>query len=236
MADGTVLVASRDTDSVLAYAGGDGAFLGGFVTAGSGGLIAPFGLTFGPSGELLVTSGTNEVLVYDGVDGSFLDVFVDASANGGLDDPRGLTFKPDGNLLVASYGSNEVLEFEGQTGAPLGKWAQVGTATNLTQISPWGIRVGPNGNVFVSRTGEDFGSSAAENDHDQQDVQANVMNLHLTNAQVYEFDALSDNFVRAHIGGNDHGLLFPTGFDFVPGWAVDCNWNHACSQWRARSR
>ncbi len=33
-------------------------------------------------------------------------------------------------------------------------------------------------------------------------------------------------FVRSHIGGNDHGLQFPTGFVFLPGWTDDCNLNH----------
>ena len=57
-----------------------------------------------------------EVLEYDGQDGSFVAALVAAAANGGLDAPRGLTFKPDGNLLVASYGTDEVLEFDGATG------------------------------------------------------------------------------------------------------------------------
>jgi hypothetical protein len=52
-----------------------------------------------------------------------------------------------------------------------------------------------------------------------------VAGLHLTNAQVYEFDVRNGNFVRTHIGGNDHGLRFPTGFDFVPGWGIDCDRN-----------
>jgi DNA-binding beta-propeller fold protein YncE len=217
-----LLVSSSGSDQVLAYDVADGTFLGAFVPAGSGGLVAPFGLTFGPNGNLFVTSGNNEVLEYDGQDGSFVQVFVDAAANGGLDQPRGLTYKGDGNLLVASFGSDEILEFDGQTGAPLGKWAQVGTATVLTQTSPWGIRVGPNGNVFVARTGPDYGSgSGGADDHDQAHEGA----LHLSNAQIYEFDVRNGNFVRTHTGGNDHGVIFPTGFDFVPGWGVDCNFN-----------
>jgi hypothetical protein len=223
--DGRLLVASRGTDSVLAYDGASGAPLGALVTPGSGGLVDPFGLTLGPNGNLFVTSDAGEVLEFDAADGSFAGVFVSAAGNGGLDQPRGLTFKGDGNLLVASYGTDEVLEYDGTTGAPLGQWAHVGTATNLTQVSPWGIRVGPNGNVFVIRTGEDFGSGVADDHHHENHMSANVVNLHLTNAQIYEYDALSGNFVRTHIGGNDHGMLFPTGFDFVPGWDVDCNAN-----------
>jgi DNA-binding beta-propeller fold protein YncE len=220
----TLLVASSGTDSVLAYDATTGASAGAFVAAGSGGLSGPFGLIFRPGGNLFVTSDTNEVYEYDSSTGAFVGVFVSAAANGGLDQPRGIAFKPDGNLLVASFGTDEVLEFDGQTGAPMGKWAQVGTATRLTQVSPWGIRIGPNGNVFVVRTGEDYGSAggAAHHEHLHEADQEHGA-LHLTNAQIYEFDARNGNFLRTYVGGNDHGLLFPTGFDFVPGFDVDCN-------------
>ncbi len=228
--NGVLLVSSRDTDSVLAYDEITGASFGAFVQAGAGGLDGPFGLTLGPNGDLYVSSATNEVIEYDGQTGSFISVFIDQANNGGLDQPRGLTFKGDGNLLVASFGTDEVLEFDGQTGNPLGKWAQVGSSNRLTQDSPWGVRVGPNGHVYVVRTGEDFNSGASggnhDHDHDEDDIYVDSGdNLHLTNAQIYEFDQRNGNFIRAYIGGNDHGLLFPTGFDFVPGWDLDCNYN-----------
>lgn len=216
---GTLLVASRGTDSVLAYDAADGTSLGAFVTAGSGGLVAPFGLTMDRLGDLYVTSDNGEVLRYDGTSGAFLGVFVGAANNGGLDQPRGLTFKGDGNLLVASLGSDEVLEFDGHNGAPFGKWAQVGTASVLTQIHPWGIRVGPNGSVYVARTGEDHG-------HERDDPKSRSAARHRTDAAIYEFDVASGNFVRTHIGGAGHGLDFPTAFDFIPGWQIDCNLNY----------
>ncbi len=237
--DGTTLLVasgSGGTSSVLAYDLASGTPLGPFVPGFSGGLLWPFGLAFGPNDNLYVTSGTNEVLEYDGASGSFVRAFVRAADNGGLSQPRGLTFKRDGNLLVASYGTNEVLEYDGRTGAALGRWARSGTASVLEQVSPWGIRIGPNGNVFVSRTGTAFGSGGnAEHDDDHgRDHDDDIVNggrghrnrgeLHLTNAQLYEFDARTGNFLRTYIGGNDHGLLFPTGFDFLSSGA-DCNFN-----------
>ncbi|MFQ5415010.1 MAG: M12 family metallo-peptidase, partial [Phycisphaerae bacterium] len=224
--DGKLLVCSRGTDSVLAYSGADGTFLGPFVASGAGGLTQPFGLTFGPNGNLFVTSGTNEVIEYDGQDGSFVGVFVSSADNGGLKDPKGLAFKPDGNLLVASFGTNETLEYDGTSGASLGKWALAGTPDVLTQISPWGIRIGPNGNVYIVRTGEDFGSGDGGEHHDGSDNDSmRWSDLHLTNAQIYEFDVHNGNFVRAYVSGNDHDLQFPTGFAFVPRWEDDCNVN-----------
>jgi len=241
-----LLVASAGTNSVLAYDPNTGASLGAFVAAGSGGLSAPFGMTFGPNGLLYVTSATHQVLEYDGDSGAFRRIFVSAADNGGLNQPRGIAFKHDGNLLVASFGSNEVLEYDGVTGAALGRWARAGTPTILDQRSPWGIRVAPSGNVFVARTGAAFGSpldAADDHDHDDTDILDREGrregarrdaddrgrrrgNLHLTNAQIYEFDGRNGNFLRTYIGGNDHGLTFPTGFDFAPGFGTDCNVNY----------
>jgi len=223
---GKLLVSSRDTNRVIAYSAVNGSLIGDFISAGSGGLTGPFGITRGPDGHLYVTSSTNEVLTYDSSTGSFIGVFVDAANNGGLSQPRGLVFKPDGNLLVASYGTNEVLEFEQGTGNPLGKWAQVGTATVLNQASPWGIRIGPNGGVYVIRTGDAFGSAGAEADNRHNHFNStNTSESHLTNAQIYEFDVRNGYFLRAYIAGNDFDLDFPTGFDFVPGFTLDCNFN-----------
>ena len=217
--NGSLLVASHLTHEVLAYDSTTGAFQSPFVTAGLGGLTGPFALSFGPNGNLYVTREDGGVMEYDGSSGALVGTFVDPLDNGGLTTPRGLLFKPDGQLLVTSYGTDQTLEYQRDTGFPLGQWALSGTSTRLNQESPWGLRIGPNGNVFIVRTGEAFGSSAPEgggNDHAE---------LHLTNAQIYEFDVRTGNFIRAHINGNDHGMEFPTGFDFLPGYTIDCNRN-----------
>ncbi|MFQ5494215.1 MAG: M12 family metallo-peptidase [Phycisphaerae bacterium] len=188
---GRLLVSSRDTHSVLAYDGLTGAPQGAFVSSGSGGLVRPFGLTYGPNGNLFVTSDDNRVLEFDGGSGVFIGEFVTAGGNGGLSQPRGLAFKPDGNLLVANYGTDEVLEYDRETGWPRGKWAKVGTATRITQDSPWGIRVGPNGNVFVSRTGTAFSSPSSADD--------NVAESHLTDARMFEYDVCTGDFRKTEI-------------------------------------
>ena len=225
LSNGKLLVASRDTNSVIAYSDVDGTLIGDFIAANSGGLSQPFGITRGPDSQIYVTSQTNEVLVYNSVTGSYVGAFVTSSNNGGLDQPRGLVFKPDGNLLISSYGTNEVLEFEEFTGKPLGKWAQVGTTTVLNQVSPWGIRIGPNGGVYVIRTGDAFGSSGEEGSHHDHILDHHTSESHLTKARIYEYDVRNGYLVRAFLAGSDFGLSFPTAFDFVPGWAIDCNFN-----------
>ncbi len=217
--DGRLLVASRGSDAVLAYDGATGASLGVFVSAGSGGLTGPFGLAFRPAsvttegtvGNLFVASDDNRILEYDGTSGAFVGELVSAAGNGGLVDPHGLLFLPSGNLLVASYGTDQILEYDGSTGALVRQFNQGGTANRLTLDQPWGLRLGPDGDVYVSRAHDH------EGDAPQQ--------LHLTNARVFHFDVDSGFLMRAFVLGVNSGVEHPTGFDFVPGDAVDCNRN-----------
>ena len=89
-----LFVSSLNSNSVLQYNGTTGAFINAFVPSGSGGLLGPRELTFGPNGNLFVSSfGTNSVLQYNGTTGAFINVFV-PSSSGGLDGPTYLTFGP----------------------------------------------------------------------------------------------------------------------------------------------
>jgi hypothetical protein len=200
---GTLLVASRVGNSVLEYDLGTGAFIRAFAPAGSGGLISPFGLTRGPNGNVFVSCGGtgNKVLEFNGSTGAFVRTLV-ATAAGSLSDPHGLVFKPtDGNLLVASTGNSQIKEYNGSTGAFLRNWQVTGVAF----ASPWGIRIGRDGQVYVSRT--------------------NISDTHLTRARILIFDIRNGNFIRALVQGQDSLLTNPTGFDFMPGDATDCNHN-----------
>jgi hypothetical protein len=93
---------------VLRYDGQTGAYLGAFIAANSGGLVAPAELLF-EGGSLYVSSqNTNEVLRYDAQTGAFLDHAATAG-QGGLDRPVGLLLDSDNNLLVGS--NAEVLRY-----------------------------------------------------------------------------------------------------------------------------
>ena len=218
---GRLLVASAGTDSVKAFDPRTGAYLGDIVAPGSGGLVSPFGLAVSADGTLLVTSGDNRVLEYATGTGEFVREFVTLGDNGGLDEPRGLLVLPSGNVLVASWNSSQVLEFDGGSGAFLRQFNRGGTATHMTLDQPWCMRLGPDGDVYVSRA----------HDHERPPppgrrvVESGRQPLHLTNARIYAFDVDSGKLVRAYVQSLDSEIEHPTGFDFLRGDLSDCNMN-----------
>lgn len=128
--DGNLYVASAEfitgTDSVMRYQGpsgpSPGAFIDVFVPPGSGGLLSPSGLLFGPDGngdghqDLYVTNSDftgigndqardGNVKRYDGVTGAFIDTFVPIGS-GGLNNAWGLTFTETDPVTLAYTGDD----------------------------------------------------------------------------------------------------------------------------------
>jgi DNA-binding beta-propeller fold protein YncE len=67
-------VASEGNNEVIRYNGTTGALIGTF--ASGGGLNYPFGLVFGPDGNLYVCSlFSNEVIRYNGTNGALIGTF-----------------------------------------------------------------------------------------------------------------------------------------------------------------
>jgi DNA-binding beta-propeller fold protein YncE len=120
-----------------------------FITAGSGGLNTPFGITLGPDGNVYVAENGGAVLRYNGSTGAFLGTFV-TQGSGGLSGVYGLAFGPDGNLYVASEATNQVLEYNASTGAFLNAFVTAGSG-GLN--NPRGVTFGPDGNLYVSSNG-----------------------------------------------------------------------------------
>ncbi len=83
-----LLVSSRGDNSIKQYDEITGTYIRDFVTAGSGGLLNPQGLTLGTDGNLFVSSfGTNSVKKYSGTTGEYIGDF--ASSSSGLLRPEG---------------------------------------------------------------------------------------------------------------------------------------------------
>jgi DNA-binding beta-propeller fold protein YncE len=92
--------------------------------------------------DLLVSSnGTDSVLCYDGTRGRFRGAFV-PKGSGGLKLPQGLCFGPDGKLYVSSFGTGQVLRYNGDQSKVFTSGGGLG--------NPAGLVFGPDGNLYVA--------------------------------------------------------------------------------------
>jgi outer membrane protein assembly factor BamB len=165
-ADATLLIGNSDSNNIIIFDEQTGQFQGNFTTPGSGGLRAPDDLTFGPDGNLYVSSGGNNSLgLFDPLypqdsavlrfspTGEFLGV---AASGNGLTRPYGTAFSPDGNLYVSSFRTNQILRFNGTTGEFLDVFASdnnngLGSLNGLN--GPNSLLFGLDGSLYVATEG-----------------------------------------------------------------------------------
>ncbi|HRJ50484.1 MAG: NHL repeat-containing protein [Phycisphaeraceae bacterium] len=142
--DGFLYVSDSQNNTVQKYNPVTGEHLGAFVSAGSGGMVDARGLTFGPDGRLYIANAQTlaKILRYDGSDGSYVGVFAGAPPV-----PRSPLFGADGNLYVACELCHDVVRFNGQTGATMGRFVDSGTSGPLR---PYGMAWGPDGHLYLS--------------------------------------------------------------------------------------
>jgi hypothetical protein len=144
--DENLYVTGEGSGNVVRFDGMTGAYLNTFVPNGTGGLASAHGLAFGVDGDLYVSSqafSNEDVKHFDGNTGAYLGEFVPAGS-GDVSPPLGIAFGPDSNLYVASRDTNQVLRYNGLTGAFMGVFASGG---GLTQ--PGAVTWGPDGNLYV---------------------------------------------------------------------------------------
>ena len=144
--NGQLYVASFTTNNILEYNGSTGAFIQA-IGAGSP-LTGPAGISFGPDGNLYVagsTSGPNgEILRFNPNTGAYIGLFGPPVLQ-----ISGLAFG-GGHLFVAagSPGSSAIGVLDATTGA-----FQSSLNDSAHLLTPGGLAVGSNGNLFAASYG-----------------------------------------------------------------------------------
>jgi len=191
---GDLFVSDFAGNCVRRYSGADGSSLGVFVAAGGSPLAGPRGLVFGPNGNLFVAGNSSHAIYeYNGTSGAFVRTFAGPDTH--IEAPTTIAFSSNGNLLVCSNGNATIFEYDGATGVFVRKFND-----ETVLILPWGITVGPNGNVFVT-------------------------SLVGSEGRVYEFEPTAGRRIAMYVRGA--GLLTRAGgLCFRPGSAGDINGNY----------
>ncbi|MBE2206912.1 MAG: hypothetical protein IAE84_04970, partial [Saprospiraceae bacterium] len=147
--DGMLYVASFSDSRIVKFNPVTGAYLGDFVTSGSGGLVNPTGITFGPDGNLYVSgTGSNAIHKYNGTTGASMGKFVD-NVPAGFVPHQGLEFGPDGNLYSVNDFTTTLEKYNGTTGA------HILTFTPASGRHSQDIAFGPDGNLYWVEQGYD---------------------------------------------------------------------------------
>jgi len=118
------------------------------LLGGTGDLLAPWGLAFGPDGDLyVVDEDINHfgVFRYNGTTGAVKGLFGQTAAN--LGQPGYLAFGPDGDLYVADAQDNTVKKFSGPLKPDAGTFKGIFGETAVNVPEPIGLVFGPSGGV-----------------------------------------------------------------------------------------
>ncbi|MFT5049164.1 MAG: streptogramin lyase [Chlamydiales bacterium] len=146
-----ILLSGFSSASVDRYDGGDGSVLG---ELGPGDLLGVLGSAIGLDGRIYVCSeGNDRIVRFDAATGDFVDNFIiddpatPADETGGLNGPSAIVFGRDGFAYVASFNTDSILRYDGETGA-FDRVFVTTTPGNLNGPDA-GMVFGPDGNLYV---------------------------------------------------------------------------------------
>jgi sugar lactone lactonase YvrE len=146
-----LLVANSRRNDIVRFDQQTGAFIDVLVPTG-GTLDHPDWLAV-RGGHLYVSSGTSQansaILRFDAETGEHVDSF---ATGGGLHRPYGFAFGPDGYLYVASFLSDQILRYRGDTGAFVDVFAQ-GEGRPGGLNGPDAVVFGPDGALYITTQG-----------------------------------------------------------------------------------
>jgi len=211
-----LLIGNTQGNNVVVYSQSSGNYLGELVSAQTGLLDRPDALVIAPNGDLCISTGTNTgnsaVLRFNLKTGEYLGVM---ASGGGLNRPYGYAWGPDGMLYVASFQSDQILRYDGETGDFVDVFAQ-GDALPGGLNGPDDIVFGPDGRLYITTQG----SVAVNGSPTFPGLPSQVL--------AYDIETgASSVFI-------DQPVASPEGFGFVSLLGIkfgpDCN-NGACDVW-----
>jgi len=135
---GDLFVTSDASNLTRAYGGATGNYLGNFASAVNGAGI--LGITFGNNDRVLVGSFGGGVDEYDATNGNYIKTY-----NPGGGTQWGAVYRSNGNVYIGSWNTQDVREYDGNTGAFVRVLFPVPDAADMT----WG----PNGHLYVASYG-----------------------------------------------------------------------------------
>ncbi len=151
-ANAALLVGNTSGNNIVIFDEITGDFRGELIPD-NGLLDSPDTFVYGPDGNLYISSGTtleNSAILRFTPKGEFIDVF--ASGNG-LFRPYGVAFGPDNNLYVSSFLSDEILRYDGTTGAFIDVFARRQGIEPDGLNGPNGLLFGPDDRLYVTTQG-----------------------------------------------------------------------------------
>jgi sugar lactone lactonase YvrE len=164
-------------------------------------------------------------------------IFV-AAGSGGPSQPTGLTFGPDCNLYVSNFSSNQVMRYDGATGAPLPSTGNSGAIYVSSQsgglVTPHGLAFGKDGRLYGSSVGTTSGVLRYDGVTGVYDINFTGLNppvyargvafggpagdLYVTsNHDVLRFDRITGTFAPSWNLATDPGAITHYDLTFGPG-------------------
>lgn len=136
LANDRLLVVGYTSANVAVFDVDTGAPMNELVTSAAGGLSFAYAMLRSDDRLLVASWGNNSVFEFDIATGTFVRVLI-VSQPGGFNLPAGMVFSNGGTLYVSSANTDAIVEFDRNTGAQLGVFADASDGLDEPDAMMW---------------------------------------------------------------------------------------------------